>query len=1240
MSRTIQKTFWAMLILFAGLGSKAGATHFMGADLVYECLNQCTIRVHVRIYRDCDPSASTFVSANPTTFTPRTTPCNAPTAVQGAWSTAVIQEVTPVCPTVATQCTNASASLRGVEEHYFWRDYNICSAGNCVFDISWSDCCRNGAVTSGAANQGIFVSTSFNNTLSSCNSSPQFTNPPVPYICAGQSFVFNQGAYDPDGDSLVYSLGPCNTTGTTTTVTYNGGYSATSPLGSSWTVAIDPNTGDITISPNPNGNLVVGVLCVFVQEYRNGTLLNTIQRDIQVTVITCPNNAVPPIAGVSNTSGLIVNNPTNVTTCAGTPICFNIRATDPNSTDNLTIYWDQSLAGATFVNAGNSSIQDTITGLASSQPTARFCWTPPAPGIYSFVVTIEDDACPIPGRTQYSITINVNGGLTGPTASAALTGNTTNCTEVQFTASPGSGGTGPFLYDWTGDGNLNVNPGNNAPTLTHIYPGPGSYEYIATVTDAFGCQAVIVDTIVIPAGPTADAGPDVSICSGYAASLGAPNIAGQQYVWQGNTAAATNALSATNISNPTVTWNLTGAGPDTLDYSVFATSGACTTVDIVRVIVYSIPNASIAPASASICDGDTITLTASGGTNFLWNTGDTTASIDVSPNSTANYSVTVVNGGCASPPATVTVTVAPGPQAIVSGTQAVCPGESANLTVAGGTNWQWSTGSTNQNVSVGPIYQDTTVWVVPAVGTCTGQPVNYTVSVHDAPTADYTTTAVCDGSTTSFSDLSTGGSGTVSGWTWDFGDPNSGPDNVATTANPTHRFTAPGTYTVTLIVASSNGCLDTATQFVTVNALPVVDYTYSDVCEDEVMVFSDASVSGVTSWSWDFGDGGTASSASTSHAYATPGAYTVRLTVSDGNGCTNTMVKTVFVHPKAVVDFSWDNECFNSITNFTNQSSINDPFGTTMSLYTWDFGDGNTSNDRNPVHNYPPGNYRVTLTVTTSKGCESSITQTVRIEEISPFIPHNDTVCTGYPAVLWVDQVPANMDVVWFYDPNSTLPFHVGEIYNTIPLTENISYWVSLRDEDGCISQPQRISGFTYWTPHIDFEASATDLGIPNAIVEFTPILLNNPSSMLWDFGDGTTSSQGSPVHQYDAPGVYTVTLTVIDENGCERVLTKKEYITVTENVSLWVPSGFTPNGDGLNDEFMVHTQLITQLDITILNRWGQVVFTSNRLDFRWDGTDTDSRKPLPEGVYTWVIKSITYRGHAYDKTGTITLIR
>ena len=525
---TLRRIFALLVVLVAASFTTTNATHIMGGNFNFECINSCTVRVHLRIYRDCTGSSS--INATSTLFTPTVNGCTAPTPVGAAWTVVQPVDVTPVCPGLTTNCANGS--FRGVQEYYFWRDYNICNAGPCAFNVSWNLCCRNGAIQSGAANANTYITATFNNAISGCNSTPYFTNAPVPYICAGDTFIFNQGAVDPDGDSLSYRFGPCYSANNTS-VNYNTGFSQNQPLGSSWNVSIDSVTGDIFIIPQP-GNVTVGVMCVYVDEWRNGAVVNTIERDIQVAAISCPPNDPPPIAGVSNVNGAFINTPLSVTTCTGSQVCFNIRAGDPNATDFLTMYWDGSLPGATFTSTVNPNIQDTLSGLASTQPTGRFCWTPTSAGFHTFVVTILDDACPVPGRVQYTIRIFVNTGLQAPQATATLTNNPAFCTEVQFTASPPQGGTGPFMYDWIGPGNLNINPNNNAPSFTHIYPGPGAYPYTLTVTDAFGCQGVVNDTVIVPSGPTANAGPDVSLCSGFGTTLGDPSSNAQQFVWQGD----------------------------------------------------------------------------------------------------------------------------------------------------------------------------------------------------------------------------------------------------------------------------------------------------------------------------------------------------------------------------------------------------------------------------------------------------------------------------------------------------------------------------------------------------------------------------------------------------------------------------------------------------------------------------------------------------------------------------------
>ena len=105
---------------------KARASHNMGVDLSYECLNQCTIRVHLRAYRDC----TGITPSSPSSAFSITSPvagCALPTLI-GAWSSPAIQEVTPICPGWATHCTSANATINGVEEYYWWGDFNICNA--------------------------------------------------------------------------------------------------------------------------------------------------------------------------------------------------------------------------------------------------------------------------------------------------------------------------------------------------------------------------------------------------------------------------------------------------------------------------------------------------------------------------------------------------------------------------------------------------------------------------------------------------------------------------------------------------------------------------------------------------------------------------------------------------------------------------------------------------------------------------------------------------------------------------------------------------------------------------------------------------------------------------------------------------------------------------------------------------------------------------------------------------------
>ncbi len=382
-----------LLLLFVFLipnPSEVEASHFMGIDIRMECMNSCTSRVHWRAYRDCTGSN---ILSNTILFTPVGPGCVAPTTLGNA-SAQITNEVTPVCASFQTRCTNTSSTLNGVQEFYTFQDYDLC-AGNppgCDWDLSWTICCRNGVITSGSGNQGVQLN-NYHSTTLGCNNSPIYLNYPLFYACAGTSTNIQMGGFDPDGDSLVYSLGPCYAQGNTQ-ITYNGGYSQSAPLGSTWNVSIDPSSGILDLTPNP-GNQVVGVLCITTHEYRNGTLIGINTRDIQVAILSCSSNTAPSLQGISNlNSNAVLSAPDVVSVCEGVPVSFDITAIDPDTASGqvVTMLWDQSIAGATFTEAGNPAVTDTVVG---NSPDGTFSWSNTVAGVYPITIGLRDNNCPV-----------------------------------------------------------------------------------------------------------------------------------------------------------------------------------------------------------------------------------------------------------------------------------------------------------------------------------------------------------------------------------------------------------------------------------------------------------------------------------------------------------------------------------------------------------------------------------------------------------------------------------------------------------------------------------------------------------------------------------------------------------------------------------------------------------------------------------------------------------------------------
>jgi len=144
----------------------------------------------------------------------------------------------------------------------------------------------------------------------------------------------------------------------------------------------------------------------------------------------------------------------------------------------------------------------------------------------------------------------------------------------------------------------------------------------------------------------------------------------------------------------------------------------------------------------------------------------------------------------------------------------------------------------------------------------------------------------------------------------------------------------------------------------------------------------------------------------------------------------------------------------------------------------------------------------------------------------------------------------------------------------------------------------------------------------------------------IWSFGDGDSSNVTSPYHRYDRIESFVVRLVAITKEGC--IDSVKQQIVVENDPSIYVPTAFSPDGDDINDYFVVKANGIDldNYSLKIYDRWGEVIFESNDLYYSWDGKAKGRDKYVQNGTYTWLLKVNYDDGVEYEKSGTVTVIR
>jgi PKD repeat protein len=739
-------------------------------------------------------------------------------------------------------------------------------------------------------------------------------------------------------------------------------------------------------------------------------------------------------------------------------------------------------------NAGNdvtitqgSSTTLTATGggtylWSNGATTASTTVSPSATTTYTVTVT-GANGCTATDNVVVTVQASTLSVTASATPASVCTGSATTLNAAA------TGGTG-YTYSWSSS------PAGFTSTAQNPSVSPtATTAYTVTVTSGASTATSSV-TVTVNALPVANAGNDVAICSGGSTTLTASG--GTSYVWSN---------SAGSTASVTVSPN------NTSTYTVTVTNAAgCTATDNVTVTVNSLPVAS-AGNDVTICEGDIATLTASGGSSYLWsNSLGTNATVTASPAATTTYRVTVTGSNGCTASDEVTVNVNTRPSVSISGNNGICPGSQTTLTAGGAASYIWSDGLGNAaSVTVAP--SSSHIYSVTATGSngCTNT-AQITVSVYSSPIAD----AGSDQTITSNTSTTLNGSGTSGSGTYTYSWSPSGLLVNAGVQNPvTLDLTSTTQFTVTVTDATT-GCTDTDVMMVTVTGgvLSVsATATPQQVCAGSSLQLNALAGGGSGTYTYTWASIPSGFSSNLQSPVVVPPMNSVYIvTVSDGSGSTSSSVSiTVLSLPIASAgpDIS---ACSGNPVNLSATGGVN---------YLWSNGQTAASFVYNPA-----ASETMSVTVTGANGCTAADEVFI---EISPApiadAGSDQTICEGQSATL---TASGGVSYEWSDNAGNTAGVTVSPVIAA-------TYTVTITDNNGCTASdavfvnvnPLPDPGFSFITDELN--------------VVFTNSSIN-AGSYMWYFGDGGLSSQTNPNHFYTAEGTYTVTLVATNSCGSDSV--------------------------------------------------------------------------------------------------------
>ncbi|RXF67056.1 PKD-like domain-containing protein [Arcticibacter tournemirensis] len=1102
------------------------------------------------------------------------------------------------------------------------QNYTITSdVSNTTF--SWSRAAVPGISNPAVSGQtgGIIAETLHNDTDSPVIVSYEIT--PILNGCAGNSFVYNVTVNPTPSVSSSSSATICNDEPQNYIIT--AGVSGTS---FSWSRA------DVAGISNP---AVAGQTSNVITEtiHNNTTSPITVSYQIIPTANGC--------TGTPFTYNVTVNPTPVVTSSSSATVCSDEQQNYiiTGGVTNTVFTWSRTqvpgISNAATVGQTGSAITETLHNTTASPvivsyeiiPTANGCTGDP----FIYIVTVN----PTPAVTNTDLAKTICSGETLPPV--ILTSDVSG-TTFSWTATASGGITG-----FTGNGNGDI----PAQTIINTSAVSGALTYSITAFHD-GCQGatkyLVITVNPIPSTPLVTS--DSPLCAGSVLNLGTPAVAGASYSWSGPNG------FVSNEQNPSLP-NLSLAAGGT--YFVQTTVNGCTSsAGTTEVTVVPLPSTPAPLSNSPICAGSTLILstTSIAGASYNWTGPNGFSSSLQNPeinnaSSTASgtYSLTVTVNGCPSAAGTTEVAVNSIPPAPLAGSNSpLCAGNNVNLSAESisGATYTWtgpngfSSNLRNPVISSASLAHAGTYYVTVTIEGCTGpaQPVNVEINTTPIDPVVTATTPVCAGETVSLE--ATEFAGAVYTWTGPAGFTSNLRNPVINNASPATT----GTYTV---IISSPGCGINITKdiFVKVNDIPTAPTVSNNgpVCEGGTIRLSASSVPGA-SYSWTGPNGFISSLQNPDILNATmlnAGIYQLFITV---DGCVSRVSETrVAINEASVVNAGTDHTVCsaNPLVALDGKISGGSSTGIWSTSGTGTFPQGNTS--LMGIYSPSPadiisGSIRLTLTSTNNK-CDAVVSSFVVTIQQAPAVAAgpDQEVCSNNPDVKLNGSVSAQYGAVWSSSGTGRFSPSNADLNATyIPGREDISTGnvilrLSSTGNGTCSAVSDELNISIIRPPVI---TALTDIYIfENESLVLEPKVSGENLEYSWaPFNYLSDSTIRNP----SVKGVedITYTLTVKGRAGC--VETSQVSVKVLKPIK--IPNTFTPNNDGVNDVFNIRElDDYPGVSVTIFNRYGSKLFSSQGYDSPWDGTHNGN--PVPTGVYYYVIDI-----PVYNKTlsGYITVIK